>query len=170
MHESSESGDGSELTFGERLILAEEQRREQARGERAADGGAVETRPVSADRRITIQRKDFDATSAFVPQDDHHEFPLRGPGTLKQYLLITNQTDYSVTVVADGDTFLDENFNTLKEFDLELADVAAFQEGGNNVLEVSSIGFIDQLQIRVRPAGSLTVVRERASIDLEREV
>lgn len=144
--------------FGLELIAAEE-RAIQA-GQPDADDEIREA--------IVIDRQDFTTADAFQINEPGQTFPIDGPGTLIDLLIIADSDQFDVYIAVDGRQIVAEAFTSLLDDTVELARIAAYQrvDDDNYVFNFTDVDFQHQIEAAITPNESITFLRQRADLDL----
>lgn len=158
-----------ELTFGERLILAEET--ERAAAPTPADDRVILPDP---DRRetVVIERRSFTTADSFHFKEPGRELPIDGPGSLVQLLVAVDSDQFDVFVEADDEVLVSDAFTDLQDLSSEFNRISAFQQagGGDFIFSVKNYEFQHTFDAVIQPNQSMTFARQRAEIDLVRDV
>lgn len=144
--------------FGLELIVAEEQARQEAQAE---EDEAVRN-------PLVIDRQDFTTASSFSIKEPGRSFPLEGPGTLVDLLLIADSDQFDVSVEVDGHSIVTEAYTNLVDDSVELARIAAYQRTGdsNYVLNISDLDFRAKIDASITPNEQITFLRQRADLSI----
>lgn len=149
--------DARPLTFGERLILAEEHRR-----------APREASPPHRADVLVIERTDFTTTSAFHIQEPGRELPVEGPGTVVNMAVIADSDQFDVFLAIDGETTLSDPFTTLQTRSSELERIGAYErDDGDYVWTASDYDFQDAVDVVITPQESITFRLQRAELELD---
>lgn len=146
-----------EERFGLELIVAEEQRRQDP----------VQTED-EVNEPLVIDRRDFTTADAFSIHEPGTTFPIEGPGTLIDLLIIADSDQFDVYVEVDGRKMVGESFTSLQDDTVELARISAYERVGddNYVFNLTELDFRHQIRASITPQEEITFLRQRADLDL----
>jgi len=77
---------------------------------------------------------------------------LTGRGELREFLAISERSDFRVRVYVDGVAVYDGDYSWFKAVSQEVRDIAAFEKDGEYVFSITNIKFTKSLKVVVEPA------------------
>jgi len=80
----------------------------------------------------------------------------KGVGIIKQILLKSNSTAYSIQVIIDNDVVWEKDYAFFLLNTADIVDVSAYAAGGKHFLSLQNLYFQKDFQIRIRPTASIT--------------
>jgi len=79
----------------------------------------------------------------------------KGVGIIKQILLRSNSTAYSIQVIVDNETIWDNTYAFFLANTADIVGVSAYAAGGRDFLTLQDLYFQKDFQIRIRPTTSI---------------
>jgi len=79
----------------------------------------------------------------------------KGVGIIKQILLKSNSTAYSIQVIIDNETIWDNTYAFFLLNTADIVDVSGYAAGGKQFLTLQNLYFQKDFQIRIRPNTSI---------------
>jgi hypothetical protein len=164
--------------FGLELILAEEQASQYpvqrgggsggGSGGDSGDSGGGSGRESEVWNPLVIDRQDFTTADAFPIKEPGTEFPIEGPGTLIDLLIIADSDQFDVYVEVDGREIVTSSFTRLQDDTVELARISAYQRADdpNYVFDLTQLDFQHQIRAVITPHQEITFRRQRADLNL----
>ncbi len=91
---------------------------------------------------------------------------LRGRGTLREIMLISDSPDFRVVIGVDGRECINKTFSELQEVSTYLNSIDAFEDDGKYVFHVSGISFRKSLSFEVYTIQSIRFEKVYAVFDI----
>lgn len=136
--------------------------------------GSIESRDGAAEGEVpelvVIERRDFTSGSAFNVKEPGRAFPIDGPGTLDSLLIIADDDDFDIYLAIDGQTLVDDSFASLSAISSELNRISAYDGAPGYVFAATDYEFFDRVEAVIQPQTTITFRRQRAEVDLIREL
>lgn len=153
------------LSFGERLVLAEEHRRDH--DQPPASTAEPPSRPQS--ETVVMQREETTTNGSFHISEPGQSLPVAGPGTLVSAVVIAETDQFDVFVELDDQTVASAPAATLRTRSAELERIAVYErENGDTVVTVSDYQFQQHVDVVITPQESITFPLQRAEVDVVR--
>lgn len=150
-------GDGTGLTFGQRLILAEERTRHPARQP-----------PASRPEVVVIERMDFTTNQGFHIEEPGRAMPIEGAGELVNLAVVADSDQFDIYLAIDGREKASGAATDLEPVSAELERIAVYERNdGRFVWTASEYEFRQSVDAVVTPREQITFQLQRAELDLD---
>lgn len=104
------------------------------------------------ERDVTLQQGVFNQPAAEDEIGDIEELPIEQAGTLVDFVLIADDSEFSVKVEIDEHDIIDDTYEYISDVSTELSKIGGYEDNdGNYVVHVSEYEFQERCNVLIRP-------------------
>ena len=112
------------------------------------------------ERDVTLQKGVFNQLAAEDKVGDIQQLPIKQSGTLIDFVLIAEDSNFSVKVEIDEHDIIDDTYTYISDVSTELSKVGAYKDNdGNYVVHVTDYDFRERCNVLIRPENENTTFK-----------
>lgn len=112
------------------------------------------------ERDVTLQSGVFNKPASKDEIGDIQQLPIEQSGTLIDFVVIAEDSNFSVKVEIDEHNIIDDTYSYISDVSTELSKVGGYEDSdGNYVVHITDYDFHKRLNVLVRPNNDTTTFK-----------
>jgi hypothetical protein len=112
------------------------------------------------EQNVTLKAGVFNQPSAEDEIGSMQDLPIKQSGTLVDFVLIAEDSNFSVKVEIDEHDIIDDTYSYISDMSTELSRIGGYEDNnGNYVVHVADYDFRERLNVLIRPEDDNTTFK-----------